>query len=158
MGKKLLLVLFSGVVLLGVTGCGETNSTPKEYSEDIKEVRSGTVLLLGDYTFGEYLDYMLEDYSWTETDNYRGDLGTGAVIVKGKDKKTGIDIEILFVKEVTASAALSNVEYLKCNGDDLDKGVTCDGREYSYQTFLNYLYDYKDEVEEYYENSTSSEE
>ncbi len=41
MGKKLLLVLFSGVVLLGVTGCGETNSTPKEYSEDIKEVRKG---------------------------------------------------------------------------------------------------------------------
>lgn len=121
MSKKLLLILFSGIVLLGVTGCG--SDTPKEYSEDIKEVRSHTVLLLGDPTIGEYLDYMLEDYSWAETDNYRGDLGNGAVIVKGKDKKKKTDIEILFVKEVTASAALSSVEYLKCNGEDLDKGL-----------------------------------
>ena len=152
MKKKILSLIFISILVVGLTtGCGK--GAQKEYSDAIKKERSSTILLLGDHNIGEYLDYVLKDYEWTEDDSFSGKVGDGAVIVKGKDRKTGSSVEIVLVKNVTQGGSLSNVEYIKCNGKDVNDYMTCDGQEYGYQKFLSYLAEYKNDVEEYYSSN-----
>ncbi len=146
MKRKLTLVLFCSMLLIALTGCGK-NDKPKEYSDSIKERRESTILLLGeDNTLGKYLDYCLTDSKWTEDDSYQGERGNGAVIVKGKDRKTEEPVEILWVKEVTQGGAITPLEYLKIGEE-----------EFGYSDFLSYLLDYQEEMEKYYENNETEE-
>ncbi len=146
MKRKLTLVLFCSMVLIALTGCGKSDK-PKEYSDSIKERRESTILLLGeDNTLGKYLDYCLTDSKWTEDDSYQGERGNGAVIVKGKDRKTEEPVEILWVKEVTQGGAITPLEYLKIGEE-----------EFGYSDFLSYLLDYQEEMEEYYKNNETEE-
>lgn len=139
MKRKIILGLLCSIVILGAVGCGKSDK-PKEYSEAIKERRESTILLLGeDNTLGKYLDYCLTDSKWSEDDSYQGERGNGAIIVKGKDKKTEEPVEILWVKEVTQGGAITPLEYLKIGEE-----------EFGYSDFLSYLLDYRDEMEEYY--------
>ena len=65
MKKKILSLIFISILVVGLTtGCGK--GAQKEYSDAIKKERSSTILLLGDHNIGEYLDYVLKDYEWTE--------------------------------------------------------------------------------------------
>lgn len=119
------------IMLLVLTGCD--NSESKNYSEDIQNIRNQTVGLLNGKTFGAILDVALENAKWSENDNYS--LKSGAVMVKGKDKNSGDEVEIIWLKK--ADEASSNFE-------KMTKG----GEEIGYSQFLSYLQDYEDEVEE----------
>lgn len=117
------------IILLVLTGCG--NSGSKNYSEDIQNIRNQTVGLLNGKTFGEILDVALENAKWSENDNYS--LQSGAVIVKGKDKNSGEEVEIVWLKK--AEVASSNFEKM-----------TKAGQEIGYSGFLSYLQDYEELV------------
>lgn len=124
-------VILLAVMLITLTGCG--NSENENYSEDIQNIRNQTVGLLNGKTFGAILDVALENSKWSENDNYS--LTSGAVIVKGKDKNSGEDIEITWLKK--AEEASSNFE-------KMTKG----GEEIGYSQFLSYLQEYEDQVEQ----------
>lgn len=127
MGCTILLT----IMLITLTGCGNSNN--KNYSEDIQNVRNQTVGILNDKTFGAILDVALENEKWSENDNYS--LKGGAVIVKGKDKNSGDDVEIVWLKK--AKEASSNFE-------KMTKG----GEEIGYSQFLSYLQEYEDSVKD----------
>ena len=124
-------VILLAVMLITLTGCG--NSENENYSEDIQNIRNQTVGLLNGKTFGAILDVALENAKWSEDDSYS--LTSGAVKVEGKDKESGEDVEIIWLKE--AQEAGSNFE-------KMTKG----GEEIGYSAFLSYLQDYEDQVAE----------
>lgn len=134
MKQKILTVgcaILLAIMLITLTGCGGAGST--NYSEDIQTIRNQTVGLLNGKTFGAILDVALENAKWSEDDSYS--LTSGAVKVEGKDKESGEDVEIIWLKE--AQEAGSNFE-------KMTKG----GEEIGYSEFLSYLQDYEDQVEE----------
>lgn len=134
MKQKILTVgcaILLAIMLITLTGCGGAGST--NYSEDIQTIRNQTVGLLNGKTFGAILDVALENAKWSEDDSYS--LTSGAVKVEGKDKESGEDVEIIWLKE--AQEAGSNFE-------KMTKG----GEEIGYSEFLSYLQDYEDQIEE----------
>lgn len=127
-------ILILTIILITLTGCGKNDSeSNKNYSEDIQNIRNQTVGLLEGKTFGDILDVALEDAKWSEDDSYS--LTSGAVIVEGKDKETGENIEIIWLKK--AETASSNFEKMT-KGDE----------EIGYSQFLSYLQDYAEQVEQ----------
>ena len=131
--KKIINVVVLFCCVLLVSGCGKKF----EFTESMNELRSHNIGLLGEKTVGEYLDYCVLDQKWSEDDSYTTTDGSGAVILTGKDKKTGNKIEVRWYKKLTCSGCLSNV-YLFKNGDT----------EGGYQEYLSYLADYKYDLAE----------
>ena len=133
--KKILrlgCIAILAIMLITLTGCGKDDSaSSKSYSEDIQNIRNQTVGLLNGKTFGEILDVALEDAKWSEDNNYS--LTSGAVIVQGKDKESGENIKITWLKK--AEEASSNFE-----------SMTKGNEEMGYSQFLSYLQDYEDQV------------
>lgn len=134
MKKKILIMVLIGVLTIGLTGCGSKNeeNTKFEFTDAMIEQRDHTIGLLGSHTVGEYLDYCVLNQKWSEDDSYMTTDGQGAIILKGKDKKTGNSIEVRWYKKLTCGGCLSNVYFFK-NGDE----------EGGYQNYLSYLADYK---------------
>ena len=133
MKKKILSILLMGILVISLTGCGSNEKF--EFTEAMIEQRNHTIGLLGSHTVGEYLDYCVLDQKWSEDDSYITTDGNGAIILTGKDKKTGNKIEVRWYKKLTCSGCLSNVYKFK-NGDE----------EGGYQQYLSYLADYKSDL------------
>ena len=137
--KKLFSVLLIGILSLTLIGCGNKSASNEEskfeFTEAMIEQRNHNIGLLGSHTVGEYLDYCVLDQKWSEDDSYITSDGNGAIILTGKDKKTGNKIEVRWYKKLTCGGCLSNVYKFK-NGDE----------EGGYQQYLSYLADYKEDL------------
>ena len=119
------------IMLFALTGCGDNNSKngKKEYTEAMMELRNYTVGVLNGKTVGEILDVALEDATWEENTNYS--ISSGAVIVEGKDKNSGDEVEIVW---------LTSVESGRVGFEKMTKG----SEKIGYSAFLTYLQDYID--------------
>ena len=87
--KKIMSLILGGILLLGVTGCGN-----QQYSENIRKVRDefNPWQLETEQTVGILLDRALKEAKWEDNE--------GVVTVTGKDNKTGEEIKVTFeVKE-----------------------------------------------------------
>lgn len=135
--KKLFSILVIGILSLVLVGCGSNGGSNEkfEFTEAMIEQRNHTIGLLGSHTVGEYLDYCVLDQKWSEDDSYITTDGSGAIILTGKDKNTGNDIEVRWYKKLTWGGCLSNVFKFK-NGDE----------EGGYQQYLSYLASYKEDL------------
>ncbi len=137
MKQKIFNILLIGILFIGLTGCGNNGGSNEkfEFTDAMTEQRNHTIGILGSHTVGEYLDYCVLDQKWSEDDSYITSDGNGAIILTGKDRKTGNKIEVRWYKKLTCSGCLSSVYKFK-NGDE----------EGGYQEYLSYLADYKEEL------------
>ena len=110
--KKIILCLLCGVLLLGVTGCGSSDT---KYTDNMEEMRSITIGYLGDSTLGKLLDKAIKGASWKEDENYSST--SGAIIITGKDKNTKGSVELVWL--TTPDSAENGFESLKI--DDIDR-------------------------------------
>lgn len=116
MKKKILsltlIIAMLGGILILLTGCEENSN--KIYSKMINVVRNAATSV--GPTFGETLDYGLENSNWTEKTM---SVYTTEVKVTGKDRETGDSIEIGW--EVTSPGGDDHNYKLKTftrNGED----------------------------------------
>ena len=130
MKRKLLSILLIGVMVIGLTGCGKKVF---EYTENMKEMRSYTAGYIDNKTIGEVLDVAIVDAEWSETEK-QGATVSGRIFVKGKDKKSGNNVELIWK---------TSLDMYDDNGFE---SFTKDGEELTYGQFLDYLKDYVDEV------------
>lgn len=134
MKKKILslgVIAVLVVMLISLTGCGNNEGEKKqqEYTEAMIELRNYTVGVLDGKTVGEILDIALEDAIWEENTNYS--IMSGAVIVKGKDKNSGDEVELIW---------LTKVESGRVGFEEMTKG----DEKIGYSAFLTYLQGYID--------------
>lgn len=129
--KKIILIFICTLGLLGITGCG--SNEPIEYTENMQKMRSYTAGYIDNKTIGEILDVALINAKWEETPK-QGATKSGKIIVKGKDQKTKVDVELTWL---TATGMYED------NGFDT---FTKDGEKLTYGDFLDYLKEYVNEV------------
>lgn len=132
MKKKILSLGVIAVLiamLFTLTGCGDKKNEKKqqEYTEAMMEVRNRTAGILKGKTIGEILDVALEDATWKEDTDYS--ILSGAIIVKGKDKKSGDEVELIW---------LTTVDSTETGFEKMTKG----NERIGYSAFLSYLCDY----------------
>ena len=129
MKKRILslgVVVILIVMLVILTGCGKKTV---EYTENMKKMREYSAGYIDNKSIGEILDVAVVDADWQETAK-EGATKSGKIIVKGKDKKTNVDIEI---------AWLTTKGIYEDNGFD---SFTKNGEKLTYGDFLDYLKDY----------------
>lgn len=134
MKKRILslgVVVILIVMLVILTGCGKKTV---EYTENMKKMREYSAGYIDNKSIGEILDVAVVDADWQETAK-EGATKSGKIIVKGKDKKTNVDIEI---------AWLTTKGIYEDNGFD---SFTKNGEKLTYGDFLDYLKDYVPEVD-----------
>ena len=124
------------------TGCGNSDNS-KKYSDSINEIRNSKFEILGeDYNVGNYIDFALTNAKWSEDDNYVGDRGNGSIKVIGKDKNTGKDVEIVWIKNVeNGSKRESKIDYIILNGTKEDDDAM------AFSNYIQYLENYKNDLE-----------
>lgn len=134
MKKRILslgVVVILIVMLVILTGCGKKTV---EYTENMKKMREYSAGYIDNKSIGEILDVAVVEADWQETAK-EGATKSGKIIVKGKDKKTNVDIEI---------AWLTTKGIYEDNGFD---SFTKNGEKLTYGDFLDYLKDYVPEVD-----------
>ena len=95
-----------------------------------------------DYNVGNYIDFALTNAKWSEDDNYVGDRGNGSIKVIGKDKNTGKDVEIVWIKNVeNGSKRESKIDYIILNGTKEDDDAM------AFSNYIQYLENYKNDLE-----------
>lgn len=116
--KKIINILLCLIILLGVSGCGKV-----KYTDNMLKVREdfNPWNLEVSENVGDLLDKALEKAKWSDKNNI--------VKVKGKDQKTGKDVEVTFT--------------IKDEQVTFDKMVL-DGKETDYIGFFEYIADYAD--------------
>lgn len=116
-------------ILFTLTGCGDKKNEKKqqEYTEAMMEVRNRAPGILNGKTIGEILDVALEDATWRKDTDYS--ILSGAVIVNGKDKKSGDEVELIW---------LTTVDSTESGFEKMTKG----NERIGYSAFLDYLRDY----------------
>lgn len=119
------------VMLVTLTGCGKKTV---EYTENMKKMREYTAGYIDNKSIGEILDIAIVDADWQETAK-EGATKSGKIIVKGKDKKTNDDIELVW---------LTTKGMYEDNGFD---SFTKNGEKLTYGDFLDYLKNYVPEVD-----------
>lgn len=142
--SKIIKLFFIAITLFTfTTGCGNSNEDSKKYSDSINGIRNAKFEILGeDYNIGQYIDYALTDAKWSEDDKYVGDRGNGAIKVVGKDKKTGNDVEIVWIKNIeNASKRESKIDYIVLNGSKEDDDAM------AFSNYIQYLETYKSDLE-----------
>lgn len=133
MKKRILnigVVVILIVMLIILTGCGKKTV---EYTENMKKMREYSAGYIDNKSIGEILDVAVVDADWQETAK-EGATKSGKIIVKGKDKKTNVDIEITW---------LTTKGMYEDNGFD---SFTKNGEKLTYGDFLDYLKDYVPEI------------
>lgn len=133
--KKKILSLGVAVILIVMlvilTGCGKKTV---EYTENMKKMREYSAGYIDNKSIGEILDVAVVDADWQETAK-EGATKSGKIIVKGKDKKTNVDIEITW---------LTTKGMYEDNGFD---SFTKNGEKLTYGDLLDYLKDYVPEID-----------
>lgn len=125
---KKLICLFSIIVMITcLTGCGENKK--QEYTENMKEMRSYTAGYIDNKSLGEVLDIAITDANWQETSK-QGATKSGKIIVKGKDKNTKEDVELVWKTTLDMYESNGFVSFTK-NEENL-----------TYGEFLDYLKSY----------------
>lgn len=144
MKKKLLSILLIGILVIGLTGCGNSsNKGSNEYTDAMNKIRNTKFEMLGEkYNIGNYIDYAIPNAKWSEDDNYVGDRGNGAVKVVGNDKNTGNEVEIVWIKNIENGVKReSSIDYIVLNG------VKEDDDAMAYSNYILYLENYKNDLE-----------
>lgn len=134
MKKRILslgVVVILIVMLVILTGCGKKTV---EYTENMKKMREYSAGYIDNKSIGEILDVAVVDADWQETAK-EGATKSGKIIVKGKDKKTNVDIEITW---------LTTKGMYEDNGFD---SFTKNGEKLTYGDLLDYLKDYVPEID-----------
>ncbi len=134
MKKKILslgVIAILIAMLVNLTGCGKKTV---EYTENMKKMREYTAGYIDNKSIGEILDIAIVDADWQETAK-EGATKSGKIIVKGKDKKTNDDIELVW---------LTTKGMYEDNGFD---SFTKKGEKLTYGDFLDYLKDYVSDVD-----------
>lgn len=129
MKKKVLFIFICVLGLFAITGCGNEKKKNIEYTDNMKEMRSYTAGYIDNKTIGEILDIAVVNADWKETSK-EGATKSGKIIVMGKDKKTGVNIELTW---------LTTKGMYEDNGFD---SFTKNGEKLTYGDFLDYLKDY----------------
>ena len=131
--KILLIIVFMIGILIGLTGCGDTQnsnffSKMKQitYTKGMMNLRNFSPLILDGHSTGELLDKALKNSKWKEDTKYNSNYT--AVIVTGKDRKTGSRITIVWKAHEE-----SGLGFVSMKEDNKEKGYTY---------FISYLMDY----------------
>jgi len=115
--KKALGILFCGVLLLGVTGCGSNGGKNynKEYEDEINIVKNTTMPFTSteSYSIGELLDNALEGAYW---DHFTGYISNGSnytlISVKGKNKFDKKEYEVVYEVDTKNKSAKLEKTYI----------------------------------------------
>lgn len=128
--KKIWSILLIGMLAILLTGCGSKKT--KEFTENMKEMRSYTAGYIDNKSLGEVLDIAIIDADWQETPQ-EGATKSGKIIVTGKDKNTKVDVKLTW--NTTKGMYEDNgFDTFNRNGEDL-----------TYGDFLDYLKSYVEE-------------
>lgn len=129
----LLIIILMAGMLFGLTACGDDDDSDSSsrskkvtYTEGMMNLRNFDPLILEGHSAGELLDIALKNADWKEDDKYNIDYA--AVIVTGKDKKTGEKVKIVWNAEEE-----SGTGFITMTIGDEEKG---------YSSFLSYLGEY----------------
>ncbi len=132
MFKKIISLFLIVVMVVSLTGCGNKK---QEYTENMKEMRGYTAGYLDNKSLGELLDIAIVNANWQETPK-QGATKSGNIIVKGKDKNTKEDVELVWKTTLDMYESNGFISFTK------------DKEKLTYGEFLDYLKSYiKDEKE-----------
>ena len=137
--KYIIIVICIVVCLVAFSGCSNNSAenivkqegADDNYSYEIKKIRNMEIDGM-EKNIGEVLDEMLTDYQWIESKKYTSPTAKGCVEVKGKDKKTGKNVAIIWGISMTDSE----------NNNHFEKMIMGPEIFLSYNDFISYVSSY----------------